>query len=462
MLTRGIVVIDPRGLVSQQLLTLALSDIEFHCVKSVAEAKQLIFDRPCPVGLVVFDSLSMLTQEQIEPLLASASTTEWIALVAPQFQEFSDFQVFMLSAFHDFHTLPLDMQRLLITIGHACGKATLRHSLNGRQNGKPARFGIYGNSPVMQSFFQQMERVINADLAVLIGGETGTGKELVAQAIHKHSQRSTGPFVVVNCGAIPVNLIQSELFGHEKGAFTGAVQRKIGSIEAANGGDLFLDEIGDLPLNHQVNLLRVLQERAISRVGSTQVIPVDFRIIAATNIDLHEAVLDGKFRNDLYYRLNVVHLDLPALRFREGDTQLLAEVYFRKFSSSSKNCRVKGFSTQALRAMNAYHWPGNVRELMNRIHRAVILSENKLISASDLGLSNATDESPRATLEDARSSFDRTIVLDCLRANANNVSRTARQLGVSRVTLYRMMSRHKVTGVQGLVPTSASTFITGK
>lgn len=462
MPTRGVIVIDPRGLVSQQLLTLALPDIEFHCVKSVAEAKHRLFELPCPVGLVVFDSPSILTQEQIEPLVASVSTTEWIALVAPPYQESSDFQSFMLSAFHDFHTLPLDTERLLITIGHAYGKATLRHSLEGNRKGQPARFGIYGDSPVMRSFFKQMERVIDADLAVLIDGETGTGKELVAQAIHKHSQRSQGPFVVLNCGAIPVNLIQSELFGHEKGAFTGAVHRRIGSIEAANGGDLFLDEIGDLPLNQQVNLLRVLQERAITRLGSTQVIPVDFRIIAATNTDLHEAVLDGRFRHDLYYRLNVVHLDLPPLRLREGDIQLLAEVYFQKFSSNSRNCRAKGFSKQAQRAMAAYHWPGNVRELMNRIHRAVILSENKLISAADLGLPAVSDESPRATLEDARSSFDRSIVLDCLRANANNVSKTARELGVSRVTLYRMMNRHKVAASQGLVPPSASAFATGK
>jgi transcriptional regulator with PAS, ATPase and Fis domain len=249
--------------------------------------------------------------------------------------------------------------------------------------------------------------------------------------------------VVVNCGAIPANLIQSELFGYEKGAFTGAVQRKIGSIEAANGGHLFLDEVGDLPMSQQVNLLRVLQERSITRIGSTEVIPVDFRIIAASHVDLQVAIRDGRFREDLYYRLNVVHMNLPALRHRHDDVRLLAESIFKKYATANKNCRAKGFSTEAIRSMKAYHWPGNVRELMNRIHRAVILSDHKLITAADLGLEDLA-EAQSATLEKARSSLDRTVVEDSLRANNNNVTRAARQLGVSRVTFYRMMSKHNI------------------
>jgi len=442
--TRSVLVIDPQGCISQQLRSVAIADIELHFVESVAEAKQLLCRQPCVVGLVVFDAESRLMQKDVEPLVASASMTEWIAMVDPSALESAPFQAFLLGAFHDYHTLPLDWQRLLVTLGHACGRAHLRLSLNGKQNGDSGRFGIYGASPAMRDFFLRLEKVINADLAVLIGGETGTGKELVAQAIHKYSQRSTGPFVVVNCGAIPTNLIQSELFGHEKGAFTGAVQRKIGSIEAANGGDLFLDEIGDLPLSMQVNLLRVLQERTITRVGSTQVIPVSFRIIAATHVDLHEAVRAGRFREDLYYRLSVVHLNLPPLRDRDGDVALLADAIFRSFSSGNKNCRPKGFSTAALHGMSRYPWPGNVRELINRVHRAVILSDNKLISAADLGLEAYTDEPQAATLGDARATLDRNIVENSLRANANNVSKAARQLGVSRVTLYRMMSKHNI------------------
>lgn len=442
MKKRGVVVVDPQGCISEQLQGLVIEDVEFHGVASVADARQLLCTHPCTVGLVVFDSPSTLTQDEVEPLVASSSMTEWIAVVAPLSLESAAFQTFVLGAFHDYHTLPLDLQRLHITIGHACGKARLRRSLDKTKDKAPGRFGIYGNSPAMHAFFQQMEKVIDSDVAVLIGGETGTGKELVAQAIHQHSNRSGGPFVVVNCGAFPENLIQTELFGHEKGAFTGAVQRKIGSIEAANGGNLFLDEIGDLPMSLQANLLRVLQERTITRIGSTQVIPVNFRLIAATHIDLQEAVRVGRFREDLYYRLSVVHLTLPPLHQREGDVRLLAEAIFKKFFTGNKSCRPNGLSAQALRAMCAYHWPGNVRELINRIHRAVILSDNKLISAADLGLEAYADEPQTATLKNARASIDRIVLENSLRANANNVSRTARELGVSRVTLYRMMKKH--------------------
>jgi DNA-binding NtrC family response regulator len=437
-------VIDPQGCIGSQLCDASAGCNEFHCVASVADAKLLLRSQPCPVGLVVFNSSSPLRRQEVEPLVASSEPIEWIAVVAPEVLECKDYQAFILGAFHDYHSLPLDPDRLAMTIGHALGKASLRRSLNGKQHDETGCFGISGNSPVMRALFLQLEKIINADLAVLIGGETGTGKELVAQAIHRHSQRAKGPFVAVNCGAVPDNLIQSELFGHEKGAFTGAGQRKIGSIEAAQGGVLFLDEIGDLPMNLQVNLLRVLQERTITRLGSTQAIPVDFRIIAATHIDLQEAIRAGRFREDLYYRLNVIHLNLPPLRERGDDVILLAEAVFKALANDNKQCRSSGFSSDALQAMRTYDWPGNVRELKNRVHRALILSDNKLISAVDLGLAVLDDKSQAATLEDARATLDRSIVENSLRANANNVSRTARQLGVSRVTLYRMMSKHHI------------------
>lgn len=448
MKSQRVIVIDPLGNIAQKLQTLETDDLKFHCEKSVTGAKLALLNHSCTVGVVVFESSSLITPEEVEPLTTLVPMSEWIAIVAPEFLEATSFQAFVVGSFLDYHTLPLDFQRLLMTIGHACGKARMKFSLNKNRDEKSGRFGIYGNSPVMQKFFQKLEKVFNVDLAVLIGGETGTGKELVAHAIHNNSRRSSGPFVVVNCAAIPEHLIQSELFGHEKGAFTGAVQRKIGSIEIANEGDLFLDEIGDLPLSQQANLLRVLQDRTITRLGSTKPIPVDFRIIAATHIDLTEAVSTGRFREDLFYRLNVLHLNLPPLRHREGDVQLLAEVIFRRYSEGNRNCRAKGFSTQALRAMNDYHWPGNVRELMNRVHRAVILSDNKLVTAADFGLEGLVEESPAATLEAARASCNRTVVESCLKANSNNVSRAARQLGISRVTLYRMMSKYNVEAVR--------------
>ena len=298
-----------------------------------------------------------------------------------------------------------------------------------------------GTSPVMMNFFRQLEKVVAADLPVLIGGESGTGKELVAKAIHGQSSRSKKPFVVVNCAAIPTHLIQAELFGYEKGAFTGATERKIGKIEAANGGLLFFDEIGDLPPDLQGNLLRVLQERTITRLGSTQPIPVDFRLVAATHVDLHEAILAKRFREDLFYRLNVIHLQLPPLRERGGDVGLLAETVLRNFASTTPKCRVVGFTAEALRTINSYHWPGNVRELINRVRRGVIMSEGKLLGSGDMGFEAADLEPPAVTLEAARASFERDIVETSLRANSNNVSRTARQLGISRVTLYRVMNK---------------------
>jgi DNA-binding NtrC family response regulator len=349
-------------------------------------------------------------------------------------------QAFILNAFHDFHTLPIDPQRLAMSIGHACGRAGLRLALSDPDD-TSGRFGIIGTSPVMMNFFRQLEKVVDADLPVLIGGESGTGKELVAKAIHGQSSRSKKPFVVVNCAAIPTHLIQAELFGYEKGAFTGATERKIGKIEAANGGLLFFDEIGDLPPDLQGNLLRVLQERTITRLGSTQAIPVDFRLVAATHVDLHEAILAKRFREDLFYRLNVIHLQLPPLRERAGDVALLAETVLQNFASTTPKCRVVGFTAEALRTINSYHWPGNVRELINRVRRGVIMSEGKLLGSGDMGFEAADLEPPAVTLEAARASFERDIVETSLRADSNNVSRTARQLGISRVTLYRVMNK---------------------
>jgi DNA-binding NtrC family response regulator len=443
MKTRHILAVDPQGQLSNQSLQITAYDQAFHRVESVVAAKKALSKYYCSVGLVVFDSLTPAFQDDIELLIATSPTTEWIALVSPKILEAKAFQSFILNAFHDYHTLPIEPLRLAMSIGHACGKARLRLALTNPVN-VTGRFGIFGASPIMVSFFRQLEKVLQADLPVLISGESGTGKELVAQAIHDHSTRSEKPFIAVNCGAIPNTLIQSELFGHERGAFTGADKSKIGSIEAANGGVLFLDEICDLPLDLQGNLLRVLQERKITRLGSTREIPVDFRLVAATNVDLQEAIRAKCFREDLFYRLNVIQLQLPPLRERDGDVRILADVVLKNFVSIERNSPVTGFSAEAMRAMNAYHWPGNVRELINRVHRGVIMSDNKLLSASDLGFETFVLEQHTVTLEAARASFERDIVETSLRANGNNVAKTARQLGVSRVTLYRAISKLKI------------------
>lgn len=442
---RTMLIFDPEGRFSGTLGDSLDTSDRYHCVETFSEAQQVLRDFPCQVGLVVFDSRSDGLLRDVESLVNSSSITEWIAIVPSDALRSANFQSLLLASFYDYHTLPLDVPRLAVTVGHAFGKASLRQSVVNSQGEASSRFGICGESPVMQAFFQQLERVVDAELTVLLGGETGTGKELVAKAIHGYSSRSRGPFVAVNCAAIPENLIQAELFGYEKGAFSGATQRKIGSIEAANNGVLFLDEVGDFPLGLQANLLRALQERAIIRVGSVTPIPVDFRVIAATHIDLLEAVKAGKFREDLYYRLNVLHLSLPPLRDRGDDILLLAKTILHNLAGAYRRTRVAGFTREAIGAMNNYKWPGNVRELKNRIHRAVILSEGRLINAHDLGFDREHQATETAvTLVDARTRLDREIVENCLRANANNVSKTARQLGISRVTLYRMLNKYSI------------------
>lgn len=441
MIKRHILVFDKQGSVSAELRRLIPQDFVFSYTQSAIETRQALRNAYFLVVLVVFEAASFLKQQQeTEPLIAEASQVEWIALTESEALESHEFQEFILRTFYDYHTRPLDLERLRVTLGHACGKAQLRAGLNGKKENY-GKFHICGTSPVMTTFFRRLEKVINTDAPVLISGETGTGKELVAQAIHKNSSRSNGPLVAINCGAIAATLIQSEFFGHEKGAFTGSVQRQIGKIESANGGVLFLDEIGDLPLDMQTSLLRVLQERTFSRVGSTQVISVDFRVIAATHVNLHEAVAQGRFREDLFYRLNVIQLELPPLRKRGGDIALLAEAVFQKYFPVCKNNQIKGFSKEALRALSTYDWPGNVRELVNRIQRAMVMSENRLISPADLGLESLVSNHPRLTRDLARASFDRDLLETSLRKNGYIVSQTARQLGVSRVTLYRMMNK---------------------
>ena len=436
---RDCVILDQSGTTVESLQSLCLAHWSIHGAGSAPALRQVLAESRCDVGLVVFDTAASPDPQEVEAVL-SRSATEWIAIVPHHALQDTAFRHFLLRTFRDYHTLPVDLHRLAVTIGHAYGMMQLRLTLDtdGRKGG---RFGMIGQSPAMQVLFRQIEKVVQVDDPVLIGGESGTGKELVARAIHQYSRRRDAPLVAVDCGAIPANLIQSELFGFEKGAFTGAVQRRIGRIEAANGGVLFLDEIGNLPMEMQSNLLRFLQEKTIVRLGTTRHLPVDVRIIAATHVDLPRAVAAGTFREDLYYRLNVLRLEIPALRQRIGDIPLLAEGIFARLASPHSKLQVNGFSGEALRAMSAYHWPGNVRELINRIKRAMIMSESRLISATDVGLDGGHDQVRRVTLEDARSSMEKEVVESCLQANRNNVSRAARQLGVSRVTMYRMINR---------------------
>lgn len=301
---------------------------------------------------------------------------------------------------------------------------------------------MLGSSPPMLEVLARVHRFAGVELPVLLTGDTGTGKELAARALHRHSPRAPAPFVAVNCGAMPAGLVQSELFGHERGAFTGANTRRIGHFEAAHGGTLFLDEIGDLPLDAQVNLLRVLQEGRLQRVGASQPVDIDVRVVAATHVDLQQAVADGRFRQDLLFRLDVLHLHLPPLRQRGGDIDLLARSFLDEFRRSHGS-RARGFTPCAREALASHDWPGNVRELLNRVRRAAVVASGTLLSARDLELDGAC--TGPSQLDAARVRAEREAVLQALRETGYNVSACARRLKVSRVTVYRLCQKHRLS-----------------
>ncbi len=305
---------------------------------------------------------------------------------------------------------------------------------------KDKRFGeIIGACPSMMEVFRKLQKVATTDISVLITGETGTGKELIAREIHRRSNRAGGPFVVINCGAIPENLIESELFGHVRGAFTGAVASRPGKFQAANGGTLFLDEIGELPLNLQVKLLRALQERVVVRVGESKPEKVDIRVVAATNRILEEEIRAGRFREDLYYRLNVVNIYLPPLRERGDDVLIIARALLSQHAVEL-NPRVQGLTPQALAAIKKSPWPGNIRQLENRIKKALVLCDKTLLTPEDLDLGKEA-ESQILPLEKAKEEFQRKYVLDILERNNGNRTQTARDLGVDPRTIFRYLER---------------------
>jgi transcriptional regulator with GAF, ATPase, and Fis domain len=303
-----------------------------------------------------------------------------------------------------------------------------------------ARFGeIVGTSPVMQQVFRKVEKIAATDISVLITGETGTGKELIAREIHTRSPRAGKPFVVINCGAIPRDLLESELFGHVKGAFTGAIANKQGKFQAADGGTLFLDEIGEMPLELQVKLLRALQERVVVRVGDTRPESVDIRIVTATNRELEKEIEAGRFREDLFYRLNVVNVHLPPLRDRGDDIVVIARYLLSRFAREY-DAKVRGLSPNATVALRKHHWPGNIRELENRIKKAIVLCDSTVIGPDDLGLT--ADVLPSIlTLAEAKEKFQRDYINEVLVLNNGNRTKTARDLGVDPRTVFRHLEK---------------------
>ena len=346
---------------------------------------------------------------------------------------------------YDFYAKPVDIDTLGLIVRRAQHVAKLETENRQLAQRAPQDNRVLGRlitaAPEMIKVARTIERVANTNVSVMLLGASGTGKELLARGLHEASGRARGAFVAINCAAIPENLLESELFGHEKGAFTGAVKMTEGKIEQASGGTLFLDEVGDIPLQLQVKLLRFLQERTIERIGGRRAIEVDTRIVCATHQNLEAMIAEARFREDLYYRLAEIVIRIPGLSERAGDAALLARVFLTRYAAEM-NPAVKGFAPDALAAIDGWGWPGNVRELENRLKRAVIMADGRLVTAGDLDLSEPEPEDQTLNLKSARETTDRRMIRHALSRSEGNISNTARLLGISRPTLYDLLKQY--------------------
>ncbi len=347
---------------------------------------------------------------------------------------------------YDFYQKPVDIEQLGMIVRRAFNLHRIEQEnrvlAERAGEGNKVLGGLITSAPEMVRVARTIERVANTNVSVMLLGASGTGKELLARGLHDASDRREGSFVAINCAAIPENLLESELFGHEKGAFTGAVKTTEGKIEQANGGTLFLDEVGDIPLPLQVKLLRFIQERTIERIGGRKQIAVDTRIVCATHQNLEQMIAAGTFREDLFYRLAEVVVKIPALSERPGDATLLAKAFLKRFSEEM-NPQVTGFAPDALAAIDGWNWPGNVRELENRVKRATIMADGKLVKAEDLDLDEDGEESSLLlNLKSAREQSDRKVIRHALARSEGNISSTAKLLGISRPTLYDLLKQY--------------------
>ncbi|SEA45511.1 two component, sigma54 specific, transcriptional regulator, Fis family [Desulfuromusa kysingii] len=373
------------------------------------------------------------------------------------------------SGAYDYYHKPIDLDELKIILSRAFHLASLedenhRLQISASLDQSNGYSGIFGQCPQMQQVFAMIKKVASIDVPILILGESGTGKEVVARAIHNRGIRKDGNVVAINCGAIPENLLESELFGHEKGAFTGAQNRVQGKVEYAEGGTLFLDEIGEMAPLLQVKLLRFLQEKVIQRVGGRDDISVDTRIVAATNVDIQNSIKSGKFREDLYYRIGVITIDLPPLRDRGEDIELLANIFLRRFGQEFGQ-KVRGYSSAAIEWLRTYQWPGNVRELENKVKRAVVMAESPIIEPCDLGFEekqaaaemteshakqkpqnvtvfNGEFDLTGVTLKEGRRQVERVLLKHALEQAQGNILKAAEELAVSRPTFYDLLKKH--------------------
>ncbi|HEV2098790.1 MAG TPA: PEP-CTERM-box response regulator transcription factor [Stellaceae bacterium] len=442
-----LIVDDDKGLLRQ--LRWAFSDRKVFPVGTRREALELVKKEHIPVAIVdlglppdpdgASEGLAIL-----EEIRQTAPTTKVVIATGNETREHA-LRAVSLGAY-DFYQKPIDIDTLRLVVTRAEQLFELEEEnrrLAAAQYVSPIE-GIIAGSHEMLQILQTVEKIASTDVSVLLLGESGTGKELVARAIHRLGRRSSGPFVAINCAAIPETLLESELFGHEKGSFTGADRQTIGKIESADRGTLFLDEIGDVPLGMQVKLLRFLQNRTFERIGGRKSIQVDLRIVCATNQNLGTLMTEGRFREDFYYRLNEFTVTIPPLRERSGDSVLLASFLLRRFADEYAR-PVRGFAPTALAAIKAYAWPGNVRELENRVKRAVVMAEGPHVSAHDLELTPAADDTaPSLDIRAARARAEREVIELALAQTGSNLSQAAKLLGISRPTLYDLMREHRL------------------
>ncbi|WP_394707561.1 PEP-CTERM-box response regulator transcription factor [Sedimenticola selenatireducens] len=379
----------------------------------------------------------------LEEILALAPGTK-IIVVTGDNDRTNAVKAIALGAY-DFCQKPVEPEILSLIVKRAYHVNELEQEnikLQQNRSGTPLN-GIIATSPEMLKVCRTIEKVAPSNITTLLLGASGTGKELFAQALHELSPRSDHKMVAINCAAIPANLLESELFGYEKGAFTGASKQTKGKIEYANGGTLFLDEIGDLPFDLQAKLLRFLQERILERIGGREEIPIDVRIICATHQNIQNLIEEGRFREDLYYRISEVTIKIPPLKEREGDALLLAKAFLERFSKEY-NQQINGFEKNAILAIEHYDWPGNVREIESRVKRAVIMAESSLITIEDLELAAPDEESTPLNLKQVRREAERKAILRALNHADSNISETAKNLGITRPTLYSLMEKYDI------------------
>jgi DNA-binding NtrC family response regulator len=420
---------------------------------SAAAARALGEDQGFLVGLAIFpESRDLTERSEIQQTVFALPRVKWIGALAREDLRDIVTKRFITQRLYDFQVFPLDGERLAMALGHAFGMATIEQEFRrGEEACWSARSGLIGDSSVMRDLYRLLKHAAESDVPVLITGPTGTGKEKAARAIHEHSARAEGPFVALNCAAIPPSLLQAELFGHVKGAFTDASERRIGHIEAAEGGTLFLDEIGDMPIDSQATLLRFLEDKLVTPLGSRKSTRVDVRVIASTNKDLEAAIRKHLFRADLFYRLAVLVVRTPRLSLREGDIELLARHFLDEAIAAVGVAQDVCFSDDALKVIRTYAWPGNLRELRSCVFHAVVDCKSRLILPGDLniGATSANRDDLRQlggeSLQDARDQSEKRKLELALAINGSNITRTARDLNVSRMTLYRLMAKHGVS-----------------